>query len=367
MKAIKAILLLLVSMAMALFIGGVVNQVGTAYFGITVPVLEVALTVMAAGVVLDLGYRFVKRTGYAFAIQQEFWLSYIIDNLFRNNDFVNFSDSDDDYVLQGSIVHIPTAGAKPTIVKNRSSFPATAVGRTDNDIVYPLDIYTSDPVVIREAEKMEISYDKIGSVIGDHVNGLSETRADDLLIKWAGGTTNTILRTTGAADGEALSTSATGTRKALTKDDLRKAAAVMDRQNIPAYDRYAIIPSDMYQQLLTDSALLARDGIFGGEVDLKKGIVGELYGFKLIKRSSTVVFDNAATPVLKAFGAAGAATDNMAVLCWQKNCVTKAIGEIKFFEDIGQPTQYGDVYSALVKAGGRVKRGAGLVPIVQIP
>lgn len=360
MKMFKAITAFLISLALSFTLGAVISHIAQDHYQILISELTVGTILFAASILVELGMP--RYRGMAFAIQQEFWVNYIVGNLFKNNQFLNYCDDDDRHVLNGSVVHVPTAGAVPAVVKNRSSYPATVTRRTDVDITYALDVYTTDPIHIPRAEELEVSYDKMGSVLDEHVSALEQVIGDDFLIKWA---TNagTILRTTGAASAEALAPSATGTRLALIKDDLRKAAATMDRNNIPSGDRYALIPSDMYQQLLTDATLLARDGIFGGEVDIKNGIVGTLYGFKLMKRSSVTVYD--ATPALKALGAAGAATDNMGAICWQKSSITKALGDKEFFEDTKNPLYYGDIYSALIKMGGRTKRTAGVVMIVQ--
>ena len=100
---------------------------------------------------------------------------------------------------------------------------------------------------------------------------------------------------------------------------------------------------------------------------MKEGVIGKLFGFDLLERSDSTLYTNATPPVPKAVGAAGAATDNMAVLCWQKNQVAKALGSVKFFETIGDAANYGDIYSAEVKMGGRKRRtgGEGVVAIVQ--
>lgn len=299
------------------------------------------------------------------AIQQEFWVNYIIDNLFKDNSFLMKCFDESDSVLAGSVVHIPQAGAKPTVIKNRSSFPATIVKRTDTDITYTLDVYSTDPTLITNAEEKEISYDKIGSVLGEHVSSLDESYSDDILYKWAPTVPGNIVTTSGDLVDDALAPSATGTRRAFVKKDLKKAQKIMNKQNIPKEDRYALFPTDMYSQLTDDTDLVKRDGVNGGEVDLKNGIVMKLYGFNLMERSATTIYDLLNVP--KAPEAAGVATDNMAVICWHKNCVAKAKGSAKFFESLGLAENYGDTYSAEIKLGGRKRRanGDGVVAIVQ--
>lgn len=299
------------------------------------------------------------------AIQKELWTDYIIDNLFKGNEFLKRCFRADQWVIAGKIVHMPVAGSKPTVVKNRSSLPASVTQRTDTDITYLLDEFTTDPVLIKNADKMELSYDKQDSVLSEHQQGLNELVGDDILIKWCkatGGSTTTayIIRTTGAAVAAHLA-SATGNRKKFVKENLKAARKYMNSKNIPKTDRIALFSTELLDQLTDDTTLNQRDN--AQELNLKEGVVMRLYGFDIMERSSTVIFDN--TPEVKALGAAAAATDNDAVICFQAASVEAAIGEVNFFENQDDPTYYGDVYSGLVRAGGRIRRADGVVAIVQ--
>lgn len=336
--------------------------------------LVVTASIMALPLVFALLHRFnilkapaVMPGTKANGITQEFWVNYIIGNLFKDNSFLNYCFDESDYVLEGSVVHIPQAGAKPTVVKNRSSFPATAVRRTDTDITYVLDVYTTDPTHIPNAETIEVSYDKIDSVLGEHIDSMEEAYADDMLVKWAPTAASQIILTTGAASGSSLSAGATGTRKTFLKEDLKAAQTKMNKQKTPKNDRYALIPTDMLSELQDDPDLKKRDGVNGNEMDIKNGVIGKLYGFTILERSEGIAYSNAGTPVPKAYGSATATTDNQAVLCWQKNAVAKAKGSIKVYENKGDATYYGDVYSAEAKLGGRKRRagGEGVIAIVQ--
>lgn len=305
--------------------------------------------------------------GMFMAIQKEIWTKDLVDNLFRDNPFLAFCFNADQYVLQGKVVHIPVAGAKPNVVKNRSSLPASVTQRTDTEITYVLDEYTTDPILIPNADTVELSYDKRQDVLSDHSSALNQLIGDDILIKWVkatGGATTTagLLRTTGTAVAAHLA-SATGNRKKLVKEDLKAAQVMMNKLNIPANDRYALIDSEMMSQLLDDSVLKAQG--FTQENVLKDGKLPKLYGFNLLERSYVITFDNAGTPAFRALGFTPATSDNAAVICWQKNAVERSIGDVKFFEHLDDPTNYGDVYSALMRAGGRIRRAEGVVTIVQ--
>ncbi len=303
------------------------------------------------------------------AIQVEIWQNDIIENLYKDNEFMRLAFDADQYVIGGKIVHIPTAGAKPTVVKNRTKLPAaTITQRTDGEILYQIDEFTTDPILIENAETVELSYDKRQNILYDHNMALKEIVAEWMIRNWFSYTMNgdtkaaQIIRTTGEDVGAHLP-SATGNRKLFVKEDLKAARTLMNKKNIPKQDRYALIDSDMMDQLQNDPDLKKRDTAM--ELDLKNGVIARLYGFNLIDRASVGVFSNAATPVVKDPGATAAATDNGAVLCWQKGCVERALGTVKFFESLDEPTMYGDVYSALVRHGGRLRRPEGVVAIVQ--
>lgn len=298
------------------------------------------------------------------AVQVEVWVRYIMNRLWKDNQFLKFAYNDDQYVVGGKIVHIPQPGAKPVVVKNRSSFPATTVQRGDTDITYVLDKYTTDPTHIEAADLQEISYPKIESVFGDHAGELVETVGDDMILKWLTGIgAGSIVRTTGS-DVAVKVTGQVGERKRMVHADLRKARTIMNLQNVPANDRYALLEANMADELFESlSATAYKD--FSAYADAKEGIIGRLFGFNIMERSQVAIATSALA--IEALGASVDATDHVASLCWQKDAVTRAIGEKKFFEEKDSPTMYGDIYSALLRAGGRRRRALdeGVVAIIQ--
>lgn len=302
-------------------------------------------------------------------IQAEFWVDYIIKKLWKDNVFLQKAYSDDQYVVGGKIVHIPQPGASPTVTKNRSSFPASAVRRTDTDILYSLDEYTTDPTHIQDAEKVELSYDKIDSVLGEHTNSLNQTVADDMIYKWMNGIPGANIITTSGSSFTSNISGQTGTRLAMTHSDLKKARTAMNLANVPQADRYALLEENMLDQMV-DSLSTTQYKDFSQYYDAASGTIGKLYGFNIMSRSTvamTAASLSSGNLVVNALGAATSATDQCASLIWQKDSVTRALGEVKFFEKINDPQYYGDVYSALLRMGGRRRRSdnAGVIVIRQ--
>jgi len=299
------------------------------------------------------------------SIQKEIWQDHIVGNLFKNNEFLLASTDAAQFVLQGKVVHIPQAGALPNVVKNRVTLPATIVQRTDSDITYSLDEFTSDPILITNAEACELSYNKRASILAEHELSLRQTIAEHMLLNWAPNAVANTLRTTGAAVSAHLD-GAAGNRKLLVPANLKAAQLALNKQNVPAEGRYALMSADMFQQL-TDSLSVTEYRDFSAAFNVKEGILGRLFGFNIMMRSTVVTYTNDALPTVRPVGAAGTATDNDAVLCWQVDALERAVGDVKFFERTDDPTYYGSVYSLSVRMGGRRRRAdnRGIVPIIQ--
>lgn len=294
----------------------------------------------------------------------ESWATYIMERFWKDNGFLKNVYSDDQYVLQGRIVHIPQPGSKPAVQKNRTVFPATSVRRTDTDTLYSLDEYSTDPTHIPNIDSIHLSYSKQDSVMGDHMSVLNEIIAEDLLIKW--GADAAVVLTTG---GERLNASPaipaittgpvggqTGNRKVFHHRDLQALMIKMNVDNVPKTDRYVLIDDNMFGGFYdTLSETNAKD--FSRYSDAENGVVGKLHGFNIITRSSVVAATNA--NAIKALGSVLAATDNLCSLAWHKNSIAAAIGDKKLFQNLNDALYMGDVHSALVMAGGRVRRADG--------
>ncbi len=304
--------------------------------------------------------------GILHGVVVENWVKYIIMRFWKDNQFLLFAFNDDQYVINGKIVHIPQPGSLPEVVKNRSSLPATVSKRTDTDITYVIDEYTTSPTLIPNADQYELSYNKMDSVLGDHMSAISQAVADQMLYLWASSANVTILKTTGgtAAKVTAPLTGQTGNRYAFTYNDLQAANLAFNKANVPTDGRYALLDSNHYDQLLTSlSEGQYRD--FSRYMDAEKGIVGKLFSINVIQRSTVVT--TAADDSINAVGSALGVTDNIASIVWHKDSVTRAIGDRQLFQRPNDPQYYGDVYSLLLRAGGRVRRAnaEGIVVITQ--
>lgn len=298
------------------------------------------------------------------AVQKQIWQNTIIEEFWPDDSFASKATNDSEYVNQGKTVHIPNAGAPSGVKKNRSTLPAEVKVRTDVDVTYDLDEFTTDPVRIPHADTVELSYSKRNSVISQDKNKLRNDAHQSILEKWVPDAKYRI--TTTGASRDAYITTATGQRKALTTKDVLALQTKFDLQDVPAADRYLLLDAVMYNDLLGDMIESQKIGFFA-QADAKKGIVGELYGFKVMKRSTVLRFTSAGALVKTSESATLNATDLAAGLAFHKDAVSVAMGEVVMFDSVNNPTYYGDIYSFLVRTGGAKRRtdGKGIMAIVE--
>ena len=350
MKLIKSISALLFTAFMATAICLVT---GFNFYAIGVTLLFISLIPAPKGVAL-------------MAIQKEIWTKDIVDNLYKNNAFAQRSFNADMYVLMGKVVHIPVAGSPSTVKKNLDTFPQTAIKRVDTEITYAIDTLYSLPRHIEHIEQYELSYDKRQSVLGEDQAALIDSAMDSLLFRWAPLVAKTIL--TDGADVPATLAGATGNRKAFTKSVFSTIRLAMNKANIPAAGRVALLTSDHYQQFFS-SLSEAEKTDFGKVADLANGIVGRYLGFDIMERSTVLRYrgaDNAYVVVdEQADNYLPNDDDRAASLIWHDKSVERAKGEVKIFDEADNPEYYGGITSMLLRLGGRIRRANGVWGVVE--
>lgn len=301
------------------------------------------------------------------ALNKEIWLSSVVENLFPDNSFA-VKSVDDSAFVNHKTVHVPNAGAPSGVVVNRAFSAkggnAGTAQRTDTDLNYNIDELTTNPVHIEDIEKVELSYDKRNSVLANDKAQLQDAAAQNLLYKWFVGAN--AVSTTGSAR-TAHTPSATGNRAAITKADVMTVMTQFNKDDIPQDGRYLLLDAVMYADLM-NSLTNNEYHAFVASADAQKGILGSLYGFNIMLRSKVLRVAGTSGNALKEWTSNGAAGDLAVGLAWQKDCVSRAIGEAKMFTAENTPEYYGDVYSFLLRTGGKYRRydTKGVAPIFEV-
>jgi hypothetical protein len=304
------------------------------------------------------------------AIQKEIWIQDIEKAIFPDSSFVRRSVNHDAYV-SNKTVHIPQAGTIAAVEKNRAVLPSTVTQRTDTDRTYDLNEYTTGSMLITDLEGLQVNYNKRQDVLSQHTEELMKRIGDETAVSWAGAGLVTaagqIVLTTGTATANIAPPSGTGNRNAVKINDISRLASKFDEDNMPMEGRYLLMPALMYHNMLVENAAYFMNSQYMNLGQLPTGVVTKIWGFNIIVRSNVVVYADAATPTIKAVGAAAAATDCFGAIAWHEKAVCNALGETKVFANEDQASYYGSLFSALVMHGSKTLRtdGKGIGTIVQ--
>lgn len=319
------------------------------------------------------------------AVTPEIWTDYIIQNLFKNNEFLLKSVDESQYVVGGVVVHIPNAGAPSAVKRNRTELPATVTRRQDIDVTYPLDELTTDPRFIPNADVAELSYDKMQSCMMDDMSNIQQVAADTMIYNWR---PKYFIKCSATKDAKYL-VHGTGVRTGLAIEDFVKAKTIFNKWNMPKEGRYVILSSEMYKQIC-DAIMAASNDNLSAVYDSATGQLRKFEGFEIIERSTVLEASNSSlsavsntqyykwsggtdltlTPEKQAEIEGGGSASNTSCLYglfWQQNAVARALGDTKMYEKQGDPTMYGDIYSFLQRLGGRARRadGKGVLGVMQ--
>jgi len=304
-------------------------------------------------------------------ITPEIWISRIENQLFQDNNAFAFSVNDSAFIENGAL-HLPQAGSLPAMVRDRSIFPATISSRTDTMLSYVLHSYTSDPISLRNAEALQLSYGKMDSILVGMRGQLTDGVYNWVAYEWANTVATSQVRTTGTTRLASHPTQ-TGNRKAIAYTDVLRAASILNVQNIPMEGRKMLVDAYLYEDIQN----LIKTDLSGGSLPILNGVVvngfiGRLCGFDVYMRSTVAKYNNAATPVKQDPSVAYAATTNLGAICWHPDFVRKATGDsgnggFTFRYSNEDPIYYGTVMSAEILSGASKSRSDeyGVVTIIE--
>ncbi len=302
-----------------------------------------------------------------FALQREIWKDDIVQNLFRDNQFAQYAVNADSFVLSGAVVHIPTSGTPTGVTKNLSSFPATATERADSELTYPLDTFYALPRRVAKIDSYELSYDKRMSVVGEDIKRLSQVACDSLIFNWGPLVANTTLTTGSLVATDMIDATATGSRRLFNKAEFKTIYKMWNKGDMVG-QRVCLLTAAHYSSFIESLSEQERTDV-GRVMDMKTGVVGMYMGTKIMMRSSVLRYRGADGAYVKvdenASGFAANAADRAASLFWTDNSVERALGEVEVFDNPGQALYYGDIFSAMVRMGGRIRRPAGVIAVVE--
>lgn len=295
------------------------------------------------------------------AVDQELWIKTINENIFTSLDLIKVASTDDGNYLNAKTVHVPQAGAAGTVLKNPAR-PLVIDQRSDVVLSYDIDEWVMPAKLVTLGEQNSLTYNKLQSIVADHIGGIGERIMREFLINWYPGNTYSV-DTTGS-NYVAHAPGATGNRKGLVLANLLLAAKKLDDQGYPMNDRYLMVDSTMLFQLLDVLGITTyRDSVLlnASTMDLPP-----VAGFKIISLPH-VAYAVVSTDVVRPYGDAGGTTDQAIAIAAHKSALSFAVGNTEVFNNDRDAIYAGDIVSAAAMAGAKYRRydKKGVVPIIQ--
>lgn len=245
------------------------------------------------------------------ALDKEIWVNDIQEMLLPDNSFLT-KGTDYSAFADARTIHIPVEDGLVNVEVDRDTLPGTVTTTTEQSKEIDMHHFTTDPVRIYRPEDVELSYDKRRLVTEKIAKSLSQKIAEYAL-------------QTMGEQGEP-----TIYNKDPMLEQLKNAALAFDTADYPDQDRYVMMTAGDYSRLLTELSEVQTNAFLACS-EMKTGVVGQIYGLNIMKRSDIG-------------GAQG-------LFAWHKTQFNYALGPVEIYTQENAPEYYGTVMSASVRFG----------------
>lgn len=308
---------------------------GFHYNPLTGGLISVALSVILSLISFYTGNVFITRYVFMAGLLKEIWISRLMEKFYPTAAWLqraqDFSGS-----VENNTINLAEIGADPQVLVNNTTYPVPFADRTDVPLQLPLDYYDTEGTVVRNAEQIQLAYNKMDTVIAQHGKALGKAQSSKAAWNFApqaNGTYTPVLRT----NGNSKVVYASGARLPFSFTNIIDAAQSLDALDVPQEGRVLVLSSQHKQDLLKEDV-----NLFKGFTDYKTGMIGQLYGFDIYVSTQCPTY-NGTTAAKNAFGAAAAGTDVNSSFFFLDTEVMRATGTMDMLSRLRDPEARGDI------------------------
>lgn len=210
-------------------------------------------------------------------LSREIWISQLQEHFVPSNSFMNDGmDLSEDTTADA--INVPSEGAFPTAFFN-PSYPLAIGTRTDIAKTATMHDLVTEPKRVQRPEEVELSYNKLESVIKSHRKAMEVAAGSRTLFEIAPAADSVqlpVIAATGAAAG--------GSPRPITLADIAAMAKSFDDLDYPQ-ERSIVLTPFQFWGLVNANPDLANQYAYAKNA--ADGVMFELHGFKVRKRSIT--------------------------------------------------------------------------------
>lgn len=278
-------------------------------------------------------------------INKEIWLPEIMEGFYADDMFLSEARDFSAFVEYDKL-NLAEAGINPRVFINNTTYPVPIAERGDTPISIELDYYDTENTVIRNADKIELAYDKRASVLFGHQMALKMLLMEKAIHAFAPAS-NSIYTPSISTTGETVN----GVKK-ISWEDILTLESEFDEAEIPSEGRILVLNTQHKKDLKAEDLKLYKE-IFNKKEDFS--------GFKfhsLAKKRMPKFNKNTGAKI--AFGAAASANDTHVSVAFQKNEVFRADGSVDIFFTEKDNAARGDLFGLQKRALAGSIRGKGI-------
>lgn len=285
-------------------------------------------------------------------INKEVWTDQIMKGFYPTASFLNFA-KDFTALVEFDKINLADAGVDPDVFINGNTYPIGIVEREDTPIAIELDLFETKNTVVRDARVVEVSYDKLESVVSQHRATLMAGAGKKAAHAFApmSNTANTpILRTSGDDNGSGL--------KRLLPEDILDLATKFDDLDIEHEKRFFVLHQNHLNDLIRYDLKAFKD-----LTNFRDGKPNTFAGFNMLLYTKNAYY-NATTLQKKAFQSTPGVNDTYCSFAFSSDEVMKADGDIKMYARENDPEHRGTIVGFDKRFVGMPIRNKGIGAVV---
>ena len=264
-------------------------------------------------------------------LNQQVWTDQLMKHFYPEASFLSYARDFSQY-SKFDMINIADAGFDPEVLVNNTTYPIKIAERKDENLSFELDLFETENTLVRYPTEVEISYNKLESVLYSHRMVLQTTTPKKAAHAFAPNFDSEytpVIGTSGDDDGEG--------QKRILLTDILKLKRRFDMLDVPADKRYLVLDPRHTEDLIISDLKAFKD-----ITDFVNGKPKRFAGFNVLEYTKNPVF-NANTMVKKSFGEVKASTDTFCSFAFSSDEVMKADGTVKMYSRENDPELRGTV------------------------
>jgi hypothetical protein len=260
-------------------------------------------------------------------LRKEIWTKQLMNNFYPETSFLNFA-KDFTTLVEYDKLHMAEVGIDPEVLINNTTYPIKVTERTDTPLEIELDLFETENTLVRVPEAVELSYEKLDSVIYGHKQKLRTTTMIKAAHAYAPDVDTEftpVITTTGEDNGEGF--------KRLAIKDILKLKRRYDILDIPQDKRYLVLDPRHTEDLILQDLKSFKD-----ITDFVNGVPKRFAGFNVLEFTKNPSYDSN-TLKKKTIGSIADENTAFCTFSFYGDEVMKADGTVKMYSKVGDPEQ----------------------------